>query len=145
MNITLANQSDLKGLLTLYTQMKGEPPPPFDQKINSLWAKILNDPNHYVIVGKINDTLVSSCNLMIIKNLTHDQRPFALIENVVTDEGQRNKGYATTILNYAKEIALSRDCYKIMLMTGSKKGSTLNLYRKAGYNTEDKTGFIQWL
>lgn len=38
-----------------------------------------------------------------------------------------------------------RDCYKMMLLMGSKKESTLNFYRKAGYNSEDKTAFIQWI
>ena len=32
-----------------------------------------------------------------------------------------------------------------MLMTGSKKESTLNFYRKAGYRSDDKTGFNQKL
>ena len=45
----------------------------------------------------------------------------------------------------AKEIAISENCYKIMLMTGSKKESTLNFYRKAGYRSDDKTGFNQKL
>ena len=33
----------------------------------------------------------------------------------------------------------------MMLLTGSKKKSTLDFYRKAGYNSEDKTAFIQWV
>ena len=32
-----------------------------------------------------------------------------------------------------------------MLLTGTKNESTLDFYRKAGYNSEDKTAFIQWL
>jgi hypothetical protein len=48
-------------------------------------------------------------------------------------------------LNYAKELALSENCYNLMLLTGSKKESTLNFYEKAGYNRNDKTAFIQWL
>lgn len=48
-------------------------------------------------------------------------------------------------LTYAKEIAKKEKCYKIMLLTGSKEESTLNFYRKCGYNSEDKTAFIQWL
>jgi Acetyltransferase (GNAT) family. len=83
--------------------------------------------------------------LVIIPNLTHGQRPYALIENVITDEAHRNRGIATACLNAAREIALQHRCYKIMLMTGSKKDSTLRFYRKAGYNSEDKTAFIQWL
>lgn len=33
----------------------------------------------------------------------------------------------------------------MMLLTGAKDESTLNLYHKAGYNSLDKTAFIQWL
>ncbi len=44
-----------------------------------------------------------------------------------------------------EEIAIKENCYKLMLLTGSKQESTLNFYRKAGYNSEDKTAFIQWI
>lgn len=37
------------------------------------------------------------------------------------------------------------NCYKMMLLTGSKKESTLHFYEQAGYNRKDKTAFIQWL
>lgn len=70
---------------------------------------------------------------------------YALIENVVTDESYRNRGLATDCLNYAKEIPMDKKCYKIMLLTGSKKESTLQFYEKAGYNRHDKAAFIQWL
>lgn len=33
----------------------------------------------------------------------------------------------------------------MMLLTGSKSEETLNFYRNAGYNSADKTAFIQWL
>ncbi|HWQ70723.1 MAG TPA: GNAT family N-acetyltransferase, partial [Desulfitobacteriaceae bacterium] len=57
----------------------------------------------------------------------------------------RGKGYATQILNYAKRIAVNNRCYKIMLMTGSKKQTTLEFYERSGYNKNDKTAFVQWL
>ena len=78
-------------------------------------------------------------------NLTHNQQPYAFIENVITDEQFRKRGLATQCLNFAKEIAAKENCYKMMLLTGSDKESTLNFYRKAGYNSEDKTAFIQWI
>jgi len=81
--------------------------------------------------------------MIIVPNLTHYQRPYALIENVVTDVDYRNKGIATSCLNYAKEIAVQNNCYKIMLMIKSKKNSTLSFYKKAGYNSEDKIAFIR--
>ena len=44
-------------------------------------------------------------------NLTHNQRPYAFVENVVTDENYRKRGLATACLNYAKEIAQKENCY----------------------------------
>lgn len=55
------------------------------------------------------------------------------------------KFYATDCLNFAKKIAEENHCYKMMLLTGSKEESTLNFYRNAGYNSSDKTAFVQWI
>ena len=33
----------------------------------------------------------------------------------------------------------------MMLLTGSKNASTQNFYKGVGYNSEDKTAYIQWL
>lgn len=138
-------KSDFKGLMTLYTQLHNNTIPEKSQHIINLWQEILNDKNHYIIVAEEDGKIVSSCVCVIIPNLTHNQQPYALIENVITDEKYRNKGLATQCLDYAKNIALQKNCYKLMLLTGSKKESTLNFYRKSGYNSEDKTAFIQWI
>ena len=101
--------------------------------------------NHHIIVCEVDGKIVSSCVCVIIPNLTRNIRLYAFIENVVTHADYRGKGYATACLNYAKELAITSDCYKMMLLTGSKNDKTLNLYKKAGYNSDDKTAFIQWL
>ena len=145
MQIQIADNNDLNELLLLYTQLHNNKMPDIDDRLLSIWNDILNDKNHYIFICKEDNTIVSSCVMVIVPNLTNNQRPYALIENVVTHEDYRNKGLATAVLDYAKKIAIDKNCYKIMLMTGSKKESTLNFYRRAGYNSEDKTAFIQWL
>lgn len=82
---------------------------------------------------------------MIVPNLTHNQRPYAFVENVVTSAAFRRRGLALACLDYAKNIALQANCYKIMLMTGSKQEGTLAFYERAGFNSGDKKAFIQWL
>lgn len=136
---------DFEGLMTLYTQLHNNVIPEKSQNIINLWEEILNDKNHHIIVAEEDGTIVSSCVCVIIPNLTHNQQPYAFIENVITDKEYRNKGLATQCLDYAKNIALKENCYKLMLLTSSKKESTLNFYRKSGYNSEDKTAFIQWI
>ena len=83
--------------------------------------------------------MVTSCNI------NFNGYRYAFIENVVTHSEYRGHGYATKCLEYAKYIAEQNNCYKMMLLTGSKKESTLRFYENAGYNSSDKTAFIQWL
>ncbi len=138
-------KDDLDDLLRLYMQLHNDLMPEKTPELLRIVDTILQDKNHHVIVAEENGKIVSSCVCVIIPNLTHDQRPYALVENVITDERYRKKGLATQCLDYAKEIAIKENCYKMMLLTGSKKESTLNFYRKAGYNSNDKTAFIQWI
>ena len=63
---------------------------------------------------------------------------FAGDETCVSVSGKK---YATS----DKKIAEENHCYKMMLLTGSKEERTLNFYRNAGYNSSDKTAFIQWI
>lgn len=137
--------SDLDGLLNLYTQLHDNPIPDKTKELYEMYDSIINDKNHHIIVAVEDEQIVSSCVCVIIPNLTHSQRPYAFVENVVTDKNHRKKGLATACLNFAKNIAVKENCYKMMLLTGSKKESTLSFYEQAGYNKKDKTAFIQWL
>ena len=109
------------------------------------WEQIINDPNHHIIVNEVDGKIVSSCVCVIIPNLTRNVRPYAFIENVVTHKDYRRRGLAQECLNFARDIALKENCYKMMLLTGSKDPNTLRFYEKAGYNSTEKTAFIQHL
>ncbi|WP_294482136.1 GNAT family N-acetyltransferase [uncultured Ruminococcus sp.] len=137
--------ADFEGLMNLYMQLHDNPFPKKDERVMAIWERILADHDHHVIVCEEDGKIVSSCVCVIIPNLTHGQRPYAFIENVITDEKYRGRGLATACLDFARDIAVRENCYKIMLLTGSKKESTLRFYERAGYNKNDKTAFISWL
>lgn len=139
------HETELNELLKLYLYLHEESVPEITEHLNQTWKAIIQDQNHHIIVKLVEDKIVASCVCVIIPNLTRNIRPYAFIENVVTHAAHRGKGYATECLNYAKEIAEKEKCYKMMLLTGSKKEATLHFYQNAGYNSADKTAFIQWL
>ena len=140
-----AQNSELGELLELYLDLHENSVPPIDERALSVWQKIMDDENHHIIVNIQDGRIVSSCVCVIIPNLTRGIRPYAFIENVVTREDHRGRGFATECLDFAREIAKRENCYKMMLLTGSKSESTLEFYKRAGYNCTDKTAFIQWL
>ena len=119
--ISEIQEEDFDGLMRLYTQLHNNPFSEKDEKITKLWKNIISDKNHHIIVAEENSKIISSCVCVIIPNLTRGQRPYAYIENVITDSEYRKQGLATACLNYAKEIAKQENCYKIMLLTGSKE------------------------
>lgn len=140
-----AEPGDLNALLELYMFLHEDSIPEDNEHLRSTWSQIIGDPNHHIIVDEEDGQIVSSCVCVIIPNLTRGVRPYAFIENVVTHEAYRGCGLAGKCLNYARQIAIRENCYKMMLLTGSKKPETLHFYEKAGYNSSDKTAFIQWL
>ena len=140
-----AVKEDLNELLNLYLFLHEKNIPENSEHLENTWKTIIEDVNHHIVVNEVNGKIVSSCVCVIVLNLTRNIRPYALIENVVTNEGYRGKGYATECLNYAKEIAIKNNCYKMMLLTGTKSENTLAFYKSAGYNSDDKIAFIQWL
>ena len=140
-----AVKEDLDELLNLYLFLHEKNIPKNSDYLENTWKTIIEDVNHHIVVNEINGKIVSSCVCVIVPNLTRNIRPYALIENVVTNEEYRGKGYATECLNYAKEIAIKNNCYKMMLLTGTKSENILAFYKSAGYNSDDKIAFIQWL
>ena len=140
-----SRKEDLDALLKLYLFLHEDSIPDNNDYLEKTWDQIIEDPNHHLIVNEIDGKIVSSCVCVIIPNLTRNVRPYAFIENVVTHADYRGKGYAGECLDFAKKIAEQENCYKMMLLTGSKKTETLRFYEKAGYNSSDKTAFIQWI
>lgn len=147
MNIPVreAETRDLDALLTLYTHLHDNPIPEKDNRINGIWLQIMTDPNHHILLAEAEGRPVASCVLLIVPNLTNGQRPYALIENVVTHASFRRKGFGTACLEAAVQIAKAECCYKIMLMTGAKDEGTLRFYEQAGFDRNEKTAFIRRL
>ncbi|MCL2814922.1 MAG: GNAT family N-acetyltransferase [Oscillospiraceae bacterium] len=123
--------------------------PPKEKQDIGAWSRLLEKliaaPGYHLLVAESEGRVVSSVTLVIIQNLTHNLRPYALIENVVTHSDFRNRGYASALMEKAGEMAKEGGCYKIMLMTGSKKESTLRFYERCGFDMRGKTAFLKRL
>ena len=139
------NAEDLKDLyLNHLTSTLPQEPQDID-----VWKKMIasfeQDPYYHLLVGIKDQHVVSSVTLIIIRNLTHNHRPYALIENVVTHNDYRGHHYASMLIDQAVTIAKEADCYKVMLMTGSKEKSTLNFYKNCGFDPNAKKAFLKKL
>lgn len=148
MIIRKAKGSDANDLKVLYFDYLTHFPPKEEQDM-IMWQNLLDkfekDENMYLLVVEEEGKIISSVQMAIIESLTHNVRPFAVIENVVTHIDYRNKGYASALLERASEIAREHRCYKVFLETGSNKESTLNFYRNNGFAIDEKHSCLKHL
>ncbi len=139
LRIRPAVAGDLDAVLALYRHLNPEDPTPLNAR--QAWEELIRRPGMTVLVGALpSGEFVTSCTVIVIPNLTRNAAPYALIENVVTHADHRGKGHGRAVLRAAIQVADESACYKIMLMTGSKRDSTLRFYESAGFK-QDKTGF----
>lgn len=148
MIIRKAKSTDASCLKELYFEHLTHYPPQEEQDMivwQNLIAKFEKDENMYLLVLEEEGRVVSSVQMAIVESLTHNVKPFAVIENVVTHAEYRNNGYASALLQRATEIARERRCYKVFLETGSNKESTLNFYRNNGFEIDKKHSCLKRL
>jgi len=139
-------EEELPQLLALYRLFHPEEvaADPANAETLKLWQAILANPHLRYYGVETDGRLVSTCTLTLIPNLNHNLKPYGLIENVVTDPDYRRRGFATTVLQHALQEAWAAGCYKVMLLTGSKREETLRFYEQAGFQRGVKTGFIAY-
>jgi len=112
------------------------------EALHEQWQGMVRDDSLEIVVVEEDSQLVSTCVLLITKNLTRNARPFGLIENMVTHQEYRGQGFGKRCLEEATEIAEKRNCYKIMLLTGSDKEWKHEFYEDCGFDKGEKTGFV---
>lgn len=138
-----ACQQDLEALLELYRHLHAtDAPLPDGPALREVWDQMRSDPKVHCLVADVQGELVASCVLVIIPNLTRGARPYGLIENVVTHAAHRRQGIATRLLGHALQLAWGKNCYKVMLLTGSQSEAIHQFYEKAGFVNGGKTGFV---
>ena len=138
--IRQAEAHDLDSIIALYQQLH-----PADLNFDDapeVFKQMLEQDGLVTFVLESAGQIASSCYLNIIPNLTRSTSPYAVIENVITDETQRGRGFGKMVIKHAIEYAWSQNCYKVMLMTGSKEASTHAFYRACGFNGDEKQAYI---
>jgi len=133
--------AELDQLLELYRQLNPEDPEHDPESLREQWSAMLADETQTTVVVEHDGRLVATCLLSVTRNLTRGARPFAVIENVVTREAYRGNGFGSRCIERAIEMAEARDCYKVMLLTGTEREWKLDFYEDCGFDRETKTGF----
>ena len=138
--VRLACAEDLPAILSLYAQLNAGDALPDATSAGETWRRILASEMMSVHVTDFEGAVAATCVTIIVPNLTRSQRPFALIENVVSDVKLRGRGLGKAVVQAAITHAFAQDCYKVMLMTGRSDPAVLGFYEACGFE-RGKTAF----
>jgi GNAT superfamily N-acetyltransferase len=120
LHIRRVEHDDLPALLALYQHLNPGDERPTDDAAVDIVERFNRMEGSAIFVGEMNASLVGSCTLVVLPNLTRGGRPYGLIENVVTHSQFRKRGIGKRLLDVASRAAWQAGCYKVMLMTGRK-------------------------
>jgi GNAT superfamily N-acetyltransferase len=144
MHVRRAHRDDFHRIMVLYRQLHPEDPVLTDGTERALFNAIVSRQDLTIFALEDEGLIQATCYLNVIPNLTRGARPYAVLENVVTDEPSRGRGWGKAVIRHALGAAWESNCYKVMLQTGSKRESTLAFYRACGFSGTDKHGFVSW-
>jgi glucosamine-phosphate N-acetyltransferase len=138
-NICTAQMTDLAGIVWLLLQLS---PSKTGEDMDSgtgreILKSIMENPDYCLCVAKIGSRIVGTATLLIQLNLSHGGKPYAHLENVVTDIAFRRKGIGREMVSYLTEKARGRGCYKVILNCESKN---IPFYKCCGFR---ETGEVE--
>lgn len=131
-----ATADDLDGLLALYQELADGSPvkmPSHPGQSRLVLKRILDDPARHLHIAVADTQTVGTADLLIVANLTHRARPWAVIENVIVTAPARRHGVGTALLHHLVQIASSAGCYKVQLHSGKQRAQAHDLYKKVGF------------
>lgn len=130
MEITLATEDDIEGILPLASQIYRVKNLP--ENARQILEDLINEDHCDVFVARLNGTVVGSGIIFYLKNPGHD-KPFAYLEGVVVDNNYRSKGIGTALSKFAIELAKKKGCYKIVFTSGMNRSDVHKFYENLGF------------
>ena len=137
-----AQLGDWEQVQALYQQMHPTDSLSKDGREALVFEEILGSNNFFIFLLCDGVNVLATTYLNIIPNLTRGAAPYALVENVVTSRHMQRQGLGKKLMSHTVQYAWQRGCYKVMLMTGSKRESTNRFYRACGFDGDAKRGFM---
>lgn len=107
--------------------------------------RIADHPDSFLYVYEEEGTIVGTLHLHLCMDALCDDRPFAVIERVITAQEVRGKGYGAKLMKYAEHVATSRGALKIMLSSAVRREDAHQFYEHLGYNSSSSKLFKKYL
>lgn len=136
-------RDDLDPLLELYRQFGHDDDPVVERGVlEATWREICESPGVLHLGLFEDEALRAAAHVSITPNLTRGAHPYAVVENVVTDQAHRRKGHGRRVMEALIDACGERGCYKIMLLSGAARPEAHRFYEELGFDRDAKQAFL---
>ena len=133
-----ATEDDLPRIVELLAQFSPDTPredlrQPLAESYRTAFQQIEADPRQRLLVVEAEGWVIGTAALIIVPNLSHQGRLYAIVENVVVDESRRGAGNGDLLMRYAMEAARRAGCYKLVLTSNKRRPDAHRFYERLGF------------
>ncbi|MCH8026349.1 MAG: GNAT family N-acetyltransferase [Chloroflexi bacterium] len=133
-----ADEADLPRIVELLAQLSLDATrerleEPLPASYLAAFEEIIADQRQRLLVIETQGRIAGSAVLIIVPNLSHQGRPYAIIENIVVDTAARGAGSGETLVRYAIEEARKAGCYKLSLTSNKRRPDAHRFYERLGF------------
>jgi GNAT superfamily N-acetyltransferase len=143
LEIRPARRSDLDALIALLQQLSldesREDPGELASYERAL-ADVQSDPRQTLLVAVAEGRVSGTAAFILIPNLSHVGRPYAVVEDVVVESAVRGQGIGEALMRRTIEMARAAGCYKLLLTSNRRRTDAHRFYERLGF-TASHYGF----
>jgi GNAT superfamily N-acetyltransferase len=143
LQIRSARRQDLPALIALLQQLSLDNPredPGALAAYEATFDDIEADARQTVLVAEDGGVVVGTASFIVIPNLSHVGRPYAVVEDVVVDATRRGERIGEALMQRAIELAKDAGCYKLVLTSNRRRTDAHRFYERLGF-TASHFGF----
>jgi ribosomal protein S18 acetylase RimI-like enzyme len=136
-SIREAIATDLPRLVELTAQLLDDPGEDYaatPEAYDRAFAGIMADSRQTLFVAERDGVIVGSLVLVIVPNLGRHGRPYAILENIVTDAAHRSSGVGEAMMRHALALAEQAGCYKVALTSRLHRTDAHRFYERLGFH-----------
>lgn len=133
-----AEPDDLPAVVRLLAQLNDATPHVLDAH-EKAFAEVQADTRQRLFVVEDDaGEVVAMASIIVVPNLGRDGRPYALIENVVTDEPRRGERFGELVIDRCVEAARAAGCYKVALTSRKHRADAHRFYLRLGFEASSE-------
>ena len=100
------------------------------EKFIKFYNELELNNNSLILVKEIDNKIVAIGTLLFDNKLIHNFGVAAYIQDIIVHKNYRGRGYGREIIDYLKNEAINRKCYKILLNCSD---DIIEFYKKNGF------------